>query len=392
MVVTLMLKGTSVLVDENVFAALFKDSVVSSRADVVRALDGQPLAFSTFLDLARTAEIPYPLFFSPSEVVDAQIRLKNEKLMAGFTKPYFSMHSRNRVELSDVELIVKDLLRKQELLRSNDSTLVKNVVVGLLKGSTGTVEEDANLLMRTIGISRADIRRATSKDDAVQLLIGRLEAKQIFVSRSAQHYMPQEMSRTAKFSGMTIKDKKVPFIFLASGDDGASLEPPGRKLFTLTLLTVLIARGTFAPVNYESHTKDETSPREYQVTAEILMPADEVGSMKFTDLDAVKTAANLYRVTPSAMAMRARRLRRIDKSLFEMYMDQLQDEYRQRPKQRLSSPKPVNALRNYNGIQCSRRMLAMLDAGRLSATEFRRIMFFNKLTTAHIREFREAVG
>jgi hypothetical protein len=122
------------------------------------------------------------------------------------------------------------------------------------------------------------------------------------------------------------------------------------------------------------------------------MPANEVQGMRFTDLQAVKDAADVFKVTPSAVAMRARRLGSIDRDTFGAYMDALQGEYDGRPKPRLSSPRPVNALKKYNGVECSRRMLAMLDAGKLNRTDFRRIMFFNKISSSQINEFRDAVG
>ncbi|QTE30885.1 hypothetical protein [Pengzhenrongella sicca] len=392
MTVTVILNGTPVPIERDVFRALFKNSIVSSYAGVRNTLDGKPLLFKDFLKLARQAEIPYPLFFAPKEVVDEQVKLKTEKLMTGFTKASFSMHSRQRVDLCDVELIVKDLLRKQEMLRKYDSSLVKNELVGLLKKSRRPVVEDAGRLIGAVGFTRGEIRGAKTKAAALEILIGRLESRQIFVSRSAQHHMPQEMPAHAKFSGMTIKDKKVPFIFLATGDEGKHLEPAGRKLFTLVLLTVLIARGTFAPVNYDGHTKDETSPVEYELTAEILMPASEVRTMSFPDLGAIRDAADLFKVTPSAVAMRARRLACIDRDRFSEYMDVLQAEYSNRAKQPFSSPRPVNALKKYNGIECSRRMLGVLDSGHLNASEFRRIMFYNKIPAAQINDFREAVG
>ncbi|TFD60921.1 hypothetical protein E3T39_07360 [Cryobacterium suzukii] len=392
MTVVLTLKGTPVTLERKVFVALFKNSVVSERAGVNHALKGRPLPFNEFLQLARQAEIPYPLFFAPLSVVEAQIKLKTKKLMSGFTKASFSMHSRHRVELCDVELIVKDLLRKQELLRVNDASLVKNPIVGLLRNSRGTVQDDANRLMDAISLTGADIRAAKNKEAALELLIVRLEAKQIFVSRSAKDHMPQGMPRHAKFSGMTIKDKKVPFIFLATGDEGEHLEPAGRKLFTLVLLTVLIARETFAPVNYNGHTKDETSPLEYQLTAELLMPAGIVQAMRFPDLQAVKDAADEFKVTPSAIAMRARRLGCITREVFENYMDALKAEYGLRTKSQARSPRAVNALKKYNGLECSRRMLAMLDAGQLNRTEFRRIALLNKISSSQIDEFRAAVG
>ena len=109
MTVTLMVDRTPVPVDARVFHALFSSSVVSEYAGVKRALAGTPLQFNEFLDLTRKAEIPYPLFFAPRAVVDAQIQVKVDKLMSGFTKSSFSMNSRHRVELSDVELVVKGL-------------------------------------------------------------------------------------------------------------------------------------------------------------------------------------------------------------------------------------------------------------------------------------------
>lgn len=96
--------------------------------------------------LARAAEIPYPLFFAPFEVVVEQLRIKNRKLMAGFTKTCFSMNSRDTVRLCDIELIVRDLIRKQEYLKQ-DQTLVKNPIVGCLKRSRGSVTQDAEVEM-----------------------------------------------------------------------------------------------------------------------------------------------------------------------------------------------------------------------------------------------------
>ena len=84
--VFLTLGRERVSVDREVFDALFHNSVVSNRAPVRRALAGKSMPFRTFLRLSREAEIPYPLFFAPLDVVEQQVRLKTDKLMAGFTK------------------------------------------------------------------------------------------------------------------------------------------------------------------------------------------------------------------------------------------------------------------------------------------------------------------
>lgn len=158
MPVTLLVGRELVQVEREVFSALFGNSVVAGYVGVKKALEGKPLPFSEFLDLSRKAEIPYPLFFAPREVVDAQLKLKVDKLMSGFTKASFSMNSRHRVELSDIELIVKDLLRKQALLRKNDDTLVANRIVGLLNNSREPVTVDARRLMDALGFTHDDIQ------------------------------------------------------------------------------------------------------------------------------------------------------------------------------------------------------------------------------------------
>lgn len=389
--INLLLDGTTVPIDRGAFVALFEHSVVSERADVRKALERSTMPFKTFVKMARIAEIPYPLFFAPLDVVEEQLRLKTEKLMAGFTKKSFSMNSRNRVHLQDVELIVKDLLRKQQHLKADD-TLAKNAIVGCLRKPGRSVAEDAAKLMQALEVTTEDIKNARTKESALELLINRLESKQILVARSAKNYMPQTMPKRAKFSGMTIKDKKIPYIFLASGDEGEHLEPAGRKVFTLTLLTVLVARGTFAPVTYDGHTKDETSPREYEMTAQILMPSAELKVADLDSLDAIKQVADLYKVTPSAVVIRSRRLGLLDRETTEAYMDELAEEYARRKDPPKRNALAVNALRNYNGRECSRRMLSLLDAGLLNQSEFCRVMFSNKLKPSQIDEFRSAVA
>ena len=390
MTINVVLDGESMLVDRHVFVALFENSVVSDRADVRHALESSRIAFRTLTKMARLAEIPYPLFFAPLDVVLEQIRIKNEKLLAGFTKQSFSMNSRNSVRLADVELIVKDLLRKQVILRA-DTSLTNNTIVGCLRRPGTSLADDAARLKSAIGFTTADVKQQRTKEAALDLLIERLEEKQILVARSAKNHMPQQMPKRARFSGMAIKDVRVPYIFLANGDEGENLEPSGRKVFTLMLLVVLIARGTFAPVNYDGHSKDEASTREFELTAEILMPEAELRSIGVSDLDAIKEAADLYKVTPSALAVRARRLELLPRELFVEYMDQLSGEYANRVETPKRNALPVNALRKYNGAECSRRMLALLDSGAIGRRDFCRIMFSNKLKPAQINDFRAAV-
>jgi hypothetical protein len=66
------------------------------------------------------------------------------------------------VELRDVELIVKDLIRKQQLVRKHDKSLQRNKIVGLLRDDDSAIEADATRLMTAMGLSHEAVRACKS--------------------------------------------------------------------------------------------------------------------------------------------------------------------------------------------------------------------------------------
>lgn len=391
MTIYVTVDGTGVPIERSVFTALFEQSIIAGRAPYKTALSRSRIAFDTLVNLARQAEIPYVLFFSPQAVVDAQVKKKTDKLLAGVSKNVFSLNSRSKVELRDVELIVKDLLRKQALLKQLDTGLVVNPIVGCLKRSTAGVVAGAESLRVGLGFTVADVQACKTKDAALNLLIERFEAKQLLVSRSQQNFMPQNLPRGIKFSGLCVKDKKVPYLFLTSGDSSDNPEPAGRQLFTLVLLAVLIARGKFAAVTYDDYANAPISALEYELAEEVLMPRSMVAALSIDSLEALKGAADAMRVTPSAMVMRARRTGVISPAAADAYLSELRARFAERPKPRPKQPKPVNAIRRYNGTEFSKRMVRQLDGGKLSAKDFCRVVALNKLKPAQIGEFKAAL-
>lgn len=382
------LGGATVEVERAVFAALLDTSVVSGRKPYVKALESSRISFDKLVTLARAAEIPYTLFFAPLPVVEAQVERKLNTLLQGISKDTFSMNSRSRVELRDIELIVKDLLRKQELIKSLDTTLTNNAVVGCLKGSRAGIVDDADKLRAVLGFSVSDVKTARSKEDAFEILVRRFETQQLLVSQSQQNFMPQRIPQGVKFSGLCIKDRKVPYLFLTGGDAGANPEPVGRRIFTLVLLAVLVARGRFTPVTYDDFTSEAIAAREYEIAEEVLMPAEEVGGVTLASLESIKACANVYRVTPSAVVMRARRLGLLTRDDALGYLAELRAEFAVREKPPARQPKTVNAVRKYNGVEYSRRLLHQVELGRLSPSEFCRVVSLNKLKPSQINELR----
>lgn len=391
MTIHVTVDGTRVPIVRSVFIALLGQSIVSGHTPYTKALATSKISFYALVRLARTAEIPYTLFFAPQAVVDAQVKRKLDTLLAGVSKTAFSLNSRSGVELRDVELIVKDLLRKQERLKRLDTTLVINPIVGCLKKSTAGVASDAETLRSMLGFSVAELQRCKSKEDALALLVERFEAKQLLVSRSQQNFMPQNLPHGVKFSGMCIKDRKVPYLFLTGGDSSDNPEPAGRQLFTLVLLAVLVARGKFTPVTYSDYTDKPISAVEYALTEEILMPRSMIAGLSLNSLSDVRSAADAFRVTPSAVLMRARRLRIVTRDQVDEYLGELRAQFAERPKPPPRRPKPVNAIRRYNGTEFSKRMVQQLEAGRISAKEFCQLVALNKLKPAQIADFKAAL-
>ncbi|MYV28351.1 hypothetical protein GQ649_14165 [Rhodococcus sp. DSM 6344] len=387
MTIDVVLDGERVPIVRAVFEALLENSVASDYVAYHNAVDKGSIKFKNLVFLATKGEIPYSLFFAPLPLVETQIETKTAKLLEGVGKSTFSVNSRDVVELRSIELIVKDLLRKQALLKKHDDTLARNEIVGLLGRPGRPVEEDAAKLMRAIGLTHTAMRTAKNKQTALEHLIERLEANQILVSRSVNNFMPQRLKK--KFSGMTIKDHKVPYIFLASESDRE--EPFGRQVFTLTLLTVLIARKIFAPVTYDAKSTGLSPGPEFEIVGEILMPTGEISRLPLASLDEIVAAAEEFKVTPSAMTVRAMRLKRIDIETANHHLDELARRHADRPKSTARNPLPVNAVKKYAGRELSSRMFDVLDTGKLSPGQFCQAVCLNKLKPSQLNEFRVAV-
>jgi hypothetical protein len=125
--------------------ALIENSWQREAKEYLKALEASRISFTKLVSLGRSAEIPYTLFFAPIDVVEAQLKRKQEVLLGGASKGTFSLNSRGTVRLADVELIVKDMMRKQELLKGLDPALPDKAFVGALRRSRRTVKGDAEL-------------------------------------------------------------------------------------------------------------------------------------------------------------------------------------------------------------------------------------------------------
>ncbi len=391
MTIDVILHGQAIPIDKAVFTTLLDNSVAGTYRAYEKTLAKGSISFTELVELAGHGDIPYPLFFAPLPLVKSQVEAKIRKLLAGLSRDTFQVGSREKVELRDVEMIVKDLIRKQELLKRHDRTLPKNEVVGLLSRVGKTPDADASKLMTTIGLNQEAMRGCRNKQQAQDLLIERLESSLVLVSRSVQHHMPQRL-HGVRFSGLTIRDNKVPFIFLAGGDHGDQQEPVGRTTFTLALMAVLVARKIFKPVTWDAQSAETNLGREYDIAGAMLMPTARMQELRPLSLDNMKSAAEEFKVTPSAVTVRAMRLGQIDKETALAHMAQLREEFGGIKKPTgMNQIRPENAVRKYAGRELTRRMLDVMDSGGIAPKEFCRAVCLNYISVHQINDLRRAV-
>lgn len=378
-----------VSIDRATFVALLNNSVVHSLVAYTKTLDRGHIAFRDLVELCRKAEVPYPLLFAPRSVVEEQLAAKTEKLLAGVSKSQYSMAARGSVELRDIELIVKDLLRKQELYKKHVVDLPVNPLVGSITRAK-TPEDDAQSLFGVLGLSGEELRSQNNKEKAVECYINRLESAHVLVARSTPGYMPQTLSKV-KFSGFAVRDPRAPYLFLAGGTHGEDEEPEGRQLFTLALLTVLIGRKMFRAVTMDATALLNAPPPEYAIAGEMLMPGQLVRSLDLSSLPSIKEGAGLLKVTPSALVVRAQNLKIFGWDVASAHLHSLADEHRRRTKPSARQPKPVHAVRKYNGRRFAGAMLDAVDTGALSEGDFCRVVGARKIKPEDLPDLRQAL-
>jgi hypothetical protein len=103
----------------------------------------------------------------------------------------------------------------------------------------------------------------------------------------------------------------------------------------------------------------------------------------------MRAASDVFKVTPSAVVMRAQRLKLLTREEAEGHLTGLKDAFDKIEKPPRNRMLPMNALRKFNGRECSRRMLALYDAGTINTNEFCRVMFSNAYRNDHsLTEYR----
>ena len=120
------------------------------------------------------------------------------------------------------------------------------------------------------------------------------------------------------------------------------------------------------------------------------MPAALIRVMDLSSVEAIGTAADVLKVTPSAVVVRAHNLKLMSWEVAGGHLRDLGDAFRAKPKSPARSPLPVNAVRKYNGARFTRTMLTAVDQDQISVGEFCRVVGSRKIGSDDLEALRQA--
>lgn len=378
-----------VYIPKVVFEALFENSHIYYKQDYKRALNDNKIRFNKLRELSREAGIPYSLFFAPLEKVEESIKRNNEIIFDGVQDVPVAIASRGDIRMRDVNLIIKDIQKRQQFMAKNHREAEINSIINLRQG-----QEAADVAKSIIGVLDLDMERFreySSKESAYNYLVSSLEKKNIIVSRSRRGVMPQSIKQGLNFSGFSVKHKKYPAIFLHSKDEDRISDPAGRRIFTLFLLLACMANKRFTTVSYNQNVKEPAQNIEYIVAEEILMPEEMVRGIRIGNIDELEALAEAFKVTPSMALVRLKRMECIEKDVFEEIFESLDNKWRKTSEQKSNdgfkyNAKDITRVITYNGKLYAMEVMNLLRAGRIGSSEASRLLLFKKKSKALLNE------
>ena len=386
----------TIKIDKGIFVDLLDLSHIKDYKAYSEAIEKNEISFANLKDLAVKASVPYPLFFAPRRVVDYQIKDKDKKLYEKIpTKEEIRLSSRGRVEVKDIELIVKDLGRKQEFLKSRvlpNSELNRFIGSAAVKlKANNTIESVATEIRKFLRIDLTYLR-SINKEKVLSYITSCAEGKGILISFSSYNYMPQNINPELELSGICIKDKKFPYIFINTRDGDSQpkiIESSGRQIFTLLSMIACIAMGKFVLSSKTGISKDDPTKLAYSIAAEILIPKGDLRNFESGTIDDLKEKAHYFRVTPSMLLYQLRQQKKINLELTNLFRQQLRQEIKKAEPKHKHAPHPTTAYRKYNGERFSREVITAYKLGKISQIEVKNILFrHGKMDTNLFNEYK----
>ncbi|MBQ2638969.1 hypothetical protein IJF91_02815 [Candidatus Saccharibacteria bacterium] len=382
-----------IYIKKSIFVDLFeRSSFIHYYKDYERAKQSGEIKFSKLVELSRKGHIPYALFFAPEKLVSSNIKRDEDIIYSGIDRGGMYMAGRGNVDIKDIKLIVKDIRKRQMIMNKYHKNVPINAIINI--NTSGGIEEVANRIVEALHINMEEVRAKADKTKAYECLVNQIEAANILVSKKQNGAMPQRVDSEVRFSGIALKDKHFPSIFLYSKDEDAVSDPVGRRIFTLILLLSCMAYKKYMPVSYDTDLRDIIESKEYIVAEEILVPRRCVEGISVRSIDDINNLAKDFKVTPSMMLMRLKRLGIIDKKDADAYFEELHEDRRLALASNKKIPykiKDTTKFINYNGKKFTNDIFSFIENGTMSFNEARTILVSNRKTKDFLIDMKEAL-
>lgn len=385
----------SIKIEKDIFESLFDQSPIRAYKACQLALTSNEIKLADLKDLAKKADVPYPLFFAPKKIVNDQIKDKNKNIFDKIpSKPEMQLAFRGATGIEGIEIIIKDIGRKQEFLKDRVLTgLTDNKYIGSLGKAfkTGTSNKElAKLFREYFEIDLKELRKL-SKEDVVRYICAKAEEKNIFVSLSSYNYMPQNLDRDLGLSGLCVKDKKIPYVFINTRDGDETpkiLETAGRQIFTLISMLVCIGINKFVLSTKTNKTKDNNYTRVYSIASEILIPSESLDNVEIKSLDDLFSYSKVFKVTPSMFLVCLVKSKKMSQKVADQYLEALRKRVKGVTTPR-NQPLPINAYRKYNGEKFSKEVVGAYKNKKISQDELKNVLFRkgNKMDNSLLQEY-----
>lgn len=297
------IRHRNVDIDARSFRYLFENSPLYEDKKYLEARDKGKIPMSELIDLARLAHINYALFFMPFDALAPMIEKENEKIFQGFGGNFTISLRGKMINLNLVRMVIKDLKIKQTFI-GRYVRADKNPHPRYLVNSPKNTKEQAQCILDKIDINLEDFRGAKNKPNAMMYLIDKLEKQNILVALETNTNMPQNMNRAKGVSGVYIKDKRFPYLFIANEGQRDYESGAGRKIFTIMYLVVCMFKGKSKMVSLNEVAKESVDDNIYQIVEEILLPLNDLPNKNIYTLEDIDELSDSLKLTGRAILVR----------------------------------------------------------------------------------------
>ncbi len=299
------IRHRNVDIDDRSFRYLFENSPLYEDKKYLEARDKKKIPMSELIDLARLAHINYALFFMPFDALTPMVEKENEKIFQGFGGNFTISLRGKMVNLNLVRMVIKDLKIKQAFIRRYIRA-DENPHPRYLANSPKSIKEQAQCILDNLDINLEDFRRARNKPSAMMYLIDKLEKQNILVALETNTNMPQNMNRAKGVSGVYIKDKRFPYLFIANEGQQDYESGAGRKIFTIMYLVVCMFKGKSKMMSLNEVAKESVDDNIYQIVEEILLPLKDLPKKTTYTLEDIDNLSDRLKLTGRAILVRLR--------------------------------------------------------------------------------------